>query len=392
MIQGKPIVIIPGFNGSLLVKKQKQGQINFFSNSSHNRLTNDVINLKLLWKMTSNQLIDPHGFMVYDFGGVDGICDVVPQMKNLDNSFKVMFNAENSILDNFLNYSYFKKLVSTLTNTYSYEPKENLIGLPYDYRYIGNHINRLSYYRDIKRMIETTSHQNKSEVVVLTHSLGGLLFHDFLVSYVSDQWKQKHISEFITANTPFGGVPQSLFVMFDKSNIIHRTYRHFDGLHLCLPNNIGFSLEEPLVTITNEEKSIKKTLALRDMDTDVLMNYDKYHKNELKKFQENLKKDTNVKTVHVVSDSCADHSNTNALLHMTYIATNKGRTDSYIYEKTTGDGLVPYRCMEPFDPEYGNCNNLRVLRIRDSTHTNIIKHPDFLHFVTETLGCRSLCS
>lgn len=386
MIQGKPIVIIPGFNGSLLVKKRKQ-QINFFSKPPRStRLTNDVINYKLLWKMTSNQLINPDGFMVYDFGGIEGICDVVPQLKTLDNNFKKLFNLDKNIIDQHVNYSYFQILVSTLMNKYSYEPEKQLIGLPYDYRYIGNFINRSNYYQDIQRIIENTSHENKSGVVVLAHSLGGMLFHDFLVRHVSKRWKQKHISEFITVNTPFGGVPQSLFVMFDKSNIIHNTYRHFDGLHLCFPNDIGFSVEEPLVTIANEEKSTNQVFTLQDINSDILMNYDETHKYELGKFKANMKKTTNVKTTHIVSDSCEEDSNNDALLYLTCITNNKGDSDSYVYKKTTGDGLVPYRCMAPLDMEH-NKDNVCVLRIRDSTHTNILKHPEFLQFVIETLDC-----
>lgn len=391
MMRGKPVVIVPGFNGSLLVKKEK-GQINFFSKSSRTRLTNDVINYKLLWKMTSNQLINPDGFMAYDFGGIEGICDVVPQLKTLDNNFKKLFNLDKNIIDHHVNYSYFQTLAGTLMNKYFYEPKKHLIGLPYDYRYIGNHVNRLNYYRDIKNIIESTTHTNQSSVVVLAHSLGGMLFHDFLVSHVSNEWKQKHISEFITANTPFGGVPQSLFVMFDKSNIIHNTYRHFDGLHLCFPNDIGFSVEEPLVTITNEGKSADQVFTLQEIDTDILMNYDKAHKYELHKFQANLKTTTNVKTTHVVSESssCEEASKNDALLYLTCTSNNKGNTDSYVYEKMTGDGLVPYRCMAPLDVEPDN-HDVSVLRIRDSTHTNILKHPKFLQFVIETLDCQSQC-
>ena len=390
MMRGKPVVIVPGFNGSLLVKKGKQ-QINFFSKPPRSTpLTNDVINYKLLWKMTSNQLIDPNGFRAYDFGGIEGICDVVPQLKTLDNNFKKLFNLDKNIIDHHVNYSYFQTLVSTLMNKHSYEPEKHVIGLPYDYRYIGNYINRLNYYRDIQKMIENTSHQNHSGVVVLAHSLGGMLFHDFLVSHVNDQWKQKHISEFITINTPFGGVPQSLFVMFDESNIIHNTYRHFDGLHLCFPNDIGFSVDEPLVTITHEETSTNKTLTLREMDSDILMNYDKKHKYELNKFQTNLKQNTKVKTIHVVSDNCEEDSKNDALLYLTCTTNKKGTIDSYVYEKTTGDGLVPYRCMAPLDVKYDH-DNIRVLRIIDSTHTNILKHPEFLHFIIETLDCQSRC-
>lgn len=396
MVQNKPIIIIPGFNGSLLVKKERR-QINFFRRRESTNLvnpanlrtnvTNDVINYKLLWKMTSNQLIDPNNFVAFDFGGVEGICDVVPQLKTLDNNFQKMFNVDEHIIDNHVNYSYFKTIVTKLMNEHSYEPRKNLIGLPYDYRYIGDHGNRLAYYKCVKQMIEDTTHNNnKSKVVVLAHSLGGMLFHDFLVDHVSEQWKCKHISEFITVNTPFGGVPQALFVMFDKSNVIYNTYRHFNGLHLCFPNDMSFSRDEALVTDIEENECVN-VVTLQEMDSSVLVDYDDAYKLKLEEFRSNMKQSTNVKTTHLVSDLCSEQSEDDALLHLTCITKPKGGPDSYVYEKTTGDGLVPYRCMMPLLDMKHEKNN--IIRIACTTHTNIMKHPSFLRSIIEALGCQN---
>lgn len=404
----RPVILIPGFNGSLLVRKDRNKQINFFRKqqseeekrsakvASHRPVTNDVVNFKLLWKLTSTQSIDPHKFTTFDFGGVRGVCDVVPQLKTMDEYFQSLFNLKQHVIDEHVNYSYFRTLVECLVDRHSYEPGRNIVGLPYDYRYIGYFDNRLTYYNDIKKRIEdTVITNNGSSIVVVAHSLGGMLFHDFLVNHVDEDWKTEHVHEFVTVNTPFGGVPQSLFVMFDKSNIIYETYRHFTGLHLCFPNSLAFSPTEPLVTVSFEDDRAKhedKVITIEHLRDTVLTEYDDNHVRNLLDFWTALGEKTDVDTTHVVSST--QHAkdgieDDDVVVHLTCVKKNDDAQESYVYGKTSGDGLVPRRSLVPPLTSCGAYSRGTVYFIEDTTHASVLKSSEFLKVVIEKLGCRS---
>ena len=82
--------------------------------------------------------------------------------------------------------------------------------------------------------------------VVLCHSLGGLVFHHFLVSRTSPEWQKKYISRVYYINVPFGGCPEALFAIlrsahwdgplrFPLLSFRLDTLHWMVGLYWCLP-------------------------------------------------------------------------------------------------------------------------------------------------------------
>ena len=110
--------------------------------------------------------------------------------------------------------------------------------LPYDFRLM-----------DDKKIGDDYLHffeSNPQKWVVICHSLGGLVFHHFLVTRTDESWQQKHLSRVYFINVPFGGCPESLFTIrksvrgegpFRVPLLPLRvdTMHHFVGLYWCLP-------------------------------------------------------------------------------------------------------------------------------------------------------------
>lgn len=154
----KPILIIPGFNGSLLVNNRMTGKETFLGKKINN---NCVINLKNIYdpknyKRIENYLIEP-----LDFGGINGIQNIVPQLEYIDNFLNNMI-PKKGIFDDIVNYSYFKTLNDELITTYNYIPNESLFGLPYDYRFIDKIENRQTYFNKIEKKIMSSVYNNNN--------------------------------------------------------------------------------------------------------------------------------------------------------------------------------------------------------------------------------------
>ncbi|WOK95599.1 hypothetical protein Cni_G04306 [Canna indica] len=98
-----------------------------------------------------------------------------------------------------------------------YDDGLNLFGAPYDFRYglAGQgHPSKVAtqYLEDLKELIEKASKMNGDKpVIILTHSLGGLLtLH--LLNRNLPQWRQKFIKRFIALSAPWGGIVMEMLI------------------------------------------------------------------------------------------------------------------------------------------------------------------------------------
>ncbi|OAF69730.1 hypothetical protein A3Q56_02520 [Intoshia linei] len=107
----------------------------------------------------------------------------------------------------------YNKFLSYFMDT-GYKNGVNLNGAPYDFRYIPNK----NFYRKMKLLIEKTyTKNNNSKVVLIGHSLGGLLFTHF----INDQnykWNDKYIKLFIPISTPWLGTTTALKILIEGEN------------------------------------------------------------------------------------------------------------------------------------------------------------------------------
>ena len=62
------------------------------------------------------------------------------------------------------------------------------------------------YYKQFRLLIESTFSNNGNQpVVIIAHSLGGLVSHHFLTKLVSQEWKDKYVAQYITMASVWAG-------------------------------------------------------------------------------------------------------------------------------------------------------------------------------------------
>ena len=133
-----------------------------------------------------------------------------------------------------LGSTFYKPLIDVLRG----EGNTEIHAIPYDFRRLldMDYIEQL--YREMEDFIKK---DEESEYVVFCHSLGGLLFHDFLHSTTRDV--HERVKDIIYINTPFDGspiaVPFLLGMPITKkitlSKEISEKLRKFGGFYWCLP-------------------------------------------------------------------------------------------------------------------------------------------------------------
>lgn len=257
----KPIILIPGISGSILVNRYKPHKELFGKKMLDNRwpnimpYSNDSV---VTWKkeMAMNVVENRNGIIVginkkykdidvYDLGGTKGICDIVPDL--------LLFNeAQQQFFETNYKFRYFHKMVNELHKV-GYRDHHSLFGIPYDFRMVLDPLHRETIFKQFQYFIEHASQKNGEPCVVVTHSLGGLLFKWFLTTSVDQDWINNHIHQFVCINCPFGGAPFALkallvgeyYVPF-LQYIFRDEIQYMNGIIMCLPNQYAFDMNEPL--------------------------------------------------------------------------------------------------------------------------------------------------
>jgi hypothetical protein len=182
---------------------------------------------------------------VYDIGGTKGICDILPDL--------LLFNEnQQQFFENNYKFRYFYHMVKELHKE-GYHDHHNLFGIPYDFRLVLDPIYRARLFHQFQYYIEAAAEKNGEPCVVVTHSLGGLMFKWFLTTMVSQQWIDNHIHQVVMINAPFGGAPFALkallvgeyYVPF-LQHIFRDEVQYVGGIIMSLPNHYAFSMDEPL--------------------------------------------------------------------------------------------------------------------------------------------------
>lgn len=260
----RPIVIIPGISGSILVNRHRTHK----ELLGRRMLDNRWLNMKpysfdsvMTWKkeigldiVESNEggkekIIalreKTQDIGVYDIGGTKGICDILPDL--------LLFNeSQQQFFESNYKFRYFHHMVQDLHRA-GYKDHHNLFGIPYDFRLVLDPDHRARLFVQFRHYIETACRKNSERCVVVTHSLGGLMFKWFLTEFVSQDWIDSHIHTFVCINCPFGGAPFALkallvgeyYVPF-LQHIFKDELQYVGGIIMCLPNPYAFGMDEPL--------------------------------------------------------------------------------------------------------------------------------------------------
>ena len=189
----RPVVLIPGMGGSMLVKRSQVG-----SSDKSVRITNRWQNINILqsikhaeqWKLDMQLHFDydqhkritgvrnalQNGIDVHDFGGTLGIKRLLPELNNLPEFWQNHINEQ-------CNFQYFDNMCNELY-TVGYEDHVSLFGIPYDFRIILDPLARAELFKKTKALIENVN----QKCVIVSHSLGGIVFKWFLSTYVDESW------------------------------------------------------------------------------------------------------------------------------------------------------------------------------------------------------------
>lgn len=380
----KPIILIPGFGGSLLYNKRHP--YNHYFN--HKVLSNRWINLYPLssrymerWKndmsmefkrdndhrIIGYDKINPD-IEPYDMYGIEGIQNLVQEFEYLNENYI-------QLLESTFHYKYFYTLNKFLMNK-GYEPKHNMIGMPYDFRTILDPGIRLDYFNKLRNIIEKKSKKHGQKVFIISHSMGGILFKWFLSEYVSQEFIDKYIDCFVLVNSPFGGTPAAVkattigefYVPYMYSLFANFTSK-ISGIIMTLPNPLCYKDSDIFIHTENLEDSISmKTLY-----------HSKYHSFEAWKdlylpYLSIINKPLNVNTKIVLSTE----NQTPKAFYTKNLKTSPFKIDYDL----NGDGLIPSKSLN-YAAKLFQCH--KTLHIPKSDHAGVLGHPIFLEHIEKWL-------
>ena len=176
MMIRKPIFIIPGLGGSVLYHKETKEEIwppTIFNVKDFKE------NFRSSYK--ENRFISNYPLETGKFGDCSSI------------------EVSKKWISWILGHSYFYNIIS-----YFKKEQYPIFCIPYDFRMIGNEDYRTILYKKLKEDIEEYKKKYSEKIVLLTHSLGGLFIHFFLLEQ-TDEWKEEYIDKLITINCPYEG-------------------------------------------------------------------------------------------------------------------------------------------------------------------------------------------
>lgn len=261
----RPIVVIPGFGGSVLVKQGQTHKRVLGRQVLHNRwmqMYPFMPKKAFEWKhdMAYGVARDPgtkkiiglngyseRGISAYDLGGTRGIKDIVPEFLFLGDTYR-------DTLNDIFHFRYFHKLCDRLY-TEGYEDYKNLVGIPYDFRLVLDPAYRTWLFDVFRVFLEDVRQRNGGlPAVVVTHSLGGILLKWFLEGETAE-WIEENISKIVMISPPFGGASFALRAVMSGDHYIkmfHKTAKEElqrnSGIIMCLPNEAGdgkFIIDRP---------------------------------------------------------------------------------------------------------------------------------------------------
>ena len=379
----KPILLIPGFGGSMLINK-KHPYNNYFNRKI---LNNRWINLYPLstkymerWKKdmhmelnrdpSTNRILSYHNInhdiIPYDMYGIQGIQNLVPEFNYLNENYQ-------QFLENTFHYQYFYNLNNYLLEM-DYLPYENLIGMPYDFRTILDPDVRNSYFKNLKVVIKSRVRKFGKKMFVISHSLGGILFKWFLSEYVDQAFMDKYIDCFVMINTPFGGTPSAV-----KASLIGEFYIPFmhslfsqftskvSGIIMTLPNPLCYKDSDVFLHLEDSKDSI----SLQSFYNTNHLPFEIWKDLYLPHLQ------TIAKPLHVKSKLVLSTENQTA---KAFYSKNLDTSPFKIDYDMNGDGLIPSKSLT-----YGTklFYNYEMLNIPKTDHVGIMSHPIFLDKVQQ---------
>jgi pimeloyl-ACP methyl ester carboxylesterase len=251
----RPIVLVPGFGGSKLVRKGD-------TNSRNRVFSFDILDKR--WKNDFHYTFDKvNGLKIsdtiepYRFGSTDGVVDLCDDCARLDRILVKVTNKE--FFNDMFGYKYMSDMTRHLSDRHGYKSEIDMFAAPYDFRTV---MMDERYMNDLKMLIEKAVDDNGEPSVVIAHSIGCLLVTLMLVRHTTYQWRKKHVNKFVSICGPYGGCSVPASALIFGHPLVSKITSHFDemlqccsGLALSLPNYLAYGLETPVFYDHRQKKS-----------------------------------------------------------------------------------------------------------------------------------------
>lgn len=250
----RPVILVPGMGGSILVRKGQEHKRLFHKRVLYNRWINlESMNLSQRWKrdMAYNVDFDNRCFTAYDpqiipyeFGSTRGVTDIVSE-------FGLLSEKNRGWLDRSFNHSYFATLCEEL-GAAGYRDRIDLLGAPYDFRLILDPAIMTATFEKMRLLIEGGVAANAGlGAVCICHSVGGILFKIFLTKHVDLEWRARYIHNVVYVNVPFSGIPAAIRSVTAGDfyyPALHRVYKDVvqrnSAIVMCMPNRLAYDADE----------------------------------------------------------------------------------------------------------------------------------------------------
>lgn len=327
----RPVYIIPGLGGSVIY---------------HNFTKNEI------WPPSVQNIVFAQNFL-NQFGTTYENQKFVPKVPSSVGSigdFKYI-NVVKNWMKPLLRHDYFTSFYYFLKNKYSSE--QSISSVPYDFRVIGNIDYRRELYLLLKEDIERKVSQTNKKVVLISHSLGGLLLHDFLLDQ-HPSWNREYIDKIITINCPYEGSVDALNTIIQKR--VNKPFLNkidnidnISGILWCLPN----PYTSPLKILFQNDTTIITSQNMSKLLSDDVRNKLENH------FDQTWKKMT---TFHNVQTY---------VIHSNYVETRKCIDSPTTDCRTIGDGLIDINSLT-FPKKW---NNTELISIPNLEHSVILSSP-----------------
>jgi hypothetical protein len=364
----RPIVIVPGFGGSKLVRKGDK--------NNRNRVFNfDILDRR--WKKDFHFTFDKvDGIRIsdslepYKFGKVDGVVNLCEDCERLDKLIVKVTNRE--FLNDKFGYKYMSDMTKHLGNKHGYENGKHIYGAPYDFRKVMLNEN---YMYDLKLLIEKAVSDCGSPAVLVAHSIGCLLASMMLIGYTTGKWRRRHVHQFLSIGGPYGGCSVSACALIFGHPLFSKISKHLDdvlqscsGLALSFPNYLGYGLETPVFYDHRQDKAYNVFMTRQLLSECMNHLLYTYIDPRIDMVKENVDVDTKI-----IYTSCKD-TPFSYVIH---------KDESVEVMHASGDGVVPTRSLT-LHYRY-NYKNYSFYNIPDTDHSKILYHPTTFSIIDSSL-------
>ena len=331
----KPIFFIPGLGGSILYHNKTKEEIwpptisNFFKVKDNIRVDYE-----------ENKFISKYPLVV------GNLCDC----SSIEVSKKWIYWI--------LGHKYFHTIIS-------YFKGENnpICCVPYDFRIIGNEEYRKNLFEKMRREIENYKEKYSTKIILLSHSLGGLIVHFFLLEQ-TDEWKNKFIDKSISINCPYEGSIKILDILMN-SKIDKPFLENIDYVEnlSCLLWLIPNPYTSPNNIIYENSTDILYNKNITSLLPDFLNHRIDFH---FSQYLKDIKIQNKIPTYIIYSSNIS----TKILLNSSI--------------EGDGDGSIPLNSLV-FPKEWENQSLVYFINIPNEEHTNILHSPLLLDILKKLI-------